>query len=353
MTPAARCRNCGATAPGRYCPECGQETALALPAVGAFLREAAGRYVALDGRLARTLFHLLFHPGFLTREYLAGRRRRYIRPARLFLVLAVALFAVLRVASEANPGTAFVFDDDIESEAAGDAAPKPPADPSPKPSADPSPKQPADLSPKPAVDAAPKPAGRGASIRAAATGEGGEVGLSELGIPWALRVDDQFRATVKGPDGPVRDRLQHRLDRFNRMNRQERAEELLAAVLRYGPYALVALLPGFALLLQIAYSGRAGRHPARPRRYAEHLVFGAHNHAFVCLALIVAVASPWGPLSAAAWVWLVFYLFRSLKVVYGGRTSGVLVRGALIALLYLVMFGVATGVLLVLALLVG
>ena len=79
-------------------------------AAGAFLREAAGRYVALDGRLARTLFHLLFRPGFLTREYLAGRRKRYIRPARLFLVLALALFAVLRVASEAQPGGAIVFD---------------------------------------------------------------------------------------------------------------------------------------------------------------------------------------------------------------------------------------------------
>ncbi len=332
------CRNCGAAAPGHYCPACGQETALALPAAGAFLREAAGRYVALDGRLARTLAHLAFRPGFLTREYFAGRRRRYIRPARLFLVLAIALFAVLRLASEASPGGAFVFDDgDAASDASGDSAPTASVDTPAKPS----------------VATAPTSPGGRAPVKAAATGDGGEVGLTDLGIPWKLRLDDEFRGTVVGPEGRVRDRLQHRLDRFNRMNRQERAEELLAAVLRYGPYALVALLPGFALLLQIAYSGRAGRYPARPRRYAEHLVFGAHNHAFVCLALIVVVASPWGVLSAAAWVWLVFYLFRSLKVVYGGRTSGVLVRGALIALVYLVMFGVATGVLLVLALLVG
>jgi hypothetical protein len=332
------CRNCGAAAPGHYCPACGQETALALPAAGAFLREAAGRYVALDGRLARTLFHLAFRPGFLTREYFAGRRRRYIRPARLFLVLAIALFAVLRLASEANPGGAFVFDD---------------GDPASEASGDPAPTTSVGTAAKPPVAGVPKSPGGRAPIKATATGEGGEIGLADLGIPWKLRLDDEFRGTVIGPEGRVRDRLQHRLDRFNRMNRQERAEELLAAVLRYGPYALVALLPGFALLLQIAYAGRAGRYPARPRRYAEHLVFGAHNHAFVCLALIVAVASPWGVLSAAAWLWQVFYLFRSLKVVYGGRTSGVLVRGALVGLVYLVMFGVATGVLLVLALLVG
>jgi hypothetical protein len=79
------CRNCGAPVDGAYCATCGQETALRLPTLREFLREAAGRYVALDGRFWRTVFALLARPGFLTREYLAGRRRRYIRPARLYL----------------------------------------------------------------------------------------------------------------------------------------------------------------------------------------------------------------------------------------------------------------------------
>lgn len=80
---APSCRNCAAPAPGAYCPNCGQETALALPSVRALLREAAGRYVALDGRLWRTVLPLLFRPGFLTREYFAGRARRYsTRPHR-------------------------------------------------------------------------------------------------------------------------------------------------------------------------------------------------------------------------------------------------------------------------------
>jgi predicted amidophosphoribosyltransferase len=52
---AGRCRNCGAAIDGNYCANCGQETAVALPPAGRFLREAAGRYVALDGRLWRTL----------------------------------------------------------------------------------------------------------------------------------------------------------------------------------------------------------------------------------------------------------------------------------------------------------
>jgi hypothetical protein len=79
---AAACRNCGAGSPGTYCPQCGQETNLVLPSAAAFLREATGRYVAFDGRMWRTLANLVLRPGFLTREYLAGRRRRYVRRSR-------------------------------------------------------------------------------------------------------------------------------------------------------------------------------------------------------------------------------------------------------------------------------
>jgi Protein of unknown function (DUF3667) len=42
------------------------------------MHDATGRLIAFDGRLWRTLFALVFKPGFLTREYFDGRRRRYV-----------------------------------------------------------------------------------------------------------------------------------------------------------------------------------------------------------------------------------------------------------------------------------
>jgi hypothetical protein len=96
-TAPQNCRNCGAPVDGAYCATCGQETALRLPTLREFVREAAGRYVALDGRFWRTVFAMLARPGFLTREYLAGRRRRYIRPARLYLFATLIFFAVTRL----------------------------------------------------------------------------------------------------------------------------------------------------------------------------------------------------------------------------------------------------------------
>ncbi len=99
-TPEHLCANCGTSAPDRYCPACGQDTRDRLPTFAQFMREATGRYLSFDGKLWKTLVPLMFRPGFLTRAYLAGRRKRYIGPARLFLVSSLMLFAVLRFATE-------------------------------------------------------------------------------------------------------------------------------------------------------------------------------------------------------------------------------------------------------------
>ena len=284
---AAMCRNCGAPAPGAYCPACGQETRLALPSARQFLREAAGRYVPLDGRLWRTLFGLVFRPGFLTREYFAGRRRRYVRPARLFLVLSLALFALLRIVSDAP----IVIADDAD---------------------------------------------KGAVAR------GGE--------EFDIALDDQMNVQVTGIALP--EQVQKRIDRFNRLPRQVKYDQIFQGVIRYGPYALFALLPLFAVLLQIVYAGRHRRHPLRPRKYAEHLVFGAHNHAFLCVALML-VAVPVGPLRFALVAWIAVYFLRSMKVVYDGSWLGVAVRAWAIAIAYFTSFAFVVAGLLVAAVLLA
>jgi len=90
------CRNCGAHAPSRYCPQCGQETTVGAPTLGqfcvAFLRTYAGR----RGILWQTLRRLVLAPGALTVEYLAGRRARYVRPLRLYLAISVMVFAAVQ-----------------------------------------------------------------------------------------------------------------------------------------------------------------------------------------------------------------------------------------------------------------
>lgn len=92
---APRCRNCDVPAPGKFCAACGQETALHPPSAFEFVHEFITHYIALEGKLWRTLGNLFFKPGKLTREYLAGRKRRYVPPLRLYLTFSIiALFAI-------------------------------------------------------------------------------------------------------------------------------------------------------------------------------------------------------------------------------------------------------------------
>jgi hypothetical protein len=93
-----RCRNCGAAAPGRYCPDCGQETTEHLPTAREFVHEFVLHYFAAEGRLWRTLGALVLHPGKLTIEYLRGRKRAYVLPLRLYLTVSVVYFLLLQVA---------------------------------------------------------------------------------------------------------------------------------------------------------------------------------------------------------------------------------------------------------------
>ena len=82
------CPECAAPLMGEYCHRCGEK----LPDVHDltlkhFLHHGVDELTHFDSKIFRTVRALLFRPGFLTVEYLAGRRNRYVLPLRLFLVI--------------------------------------------------------------------------------------------------------------------------------------------------------------------------------------------------------------------------------------------------------------------------
>ena len=264
-----------------------------------FMREAGGRYVALDGRLWRTLGPLLFHPGFLTREYFAGRRRRYIRPARLFLVASLLLFAALRIVVELSEVDLVHVDPPAKSAA-------------------------------PAKDGKPPEAPKAGDEAA-----------------W-LHFGDQADIELNGLELPT---LKKRIARFNRLSSTEKEAQIVDGVFRYGPYAMFVLLPAFALLLKLVYLGPRRRHPRRPRFYSEHIVFAAHNHSFLFVAIVAATAINVGVLRAAVIFWMLVYMLWSLRVVYRGSWLGIALRSSVLLVAYAVLFGLVTAGLLLVAVL--
>jgi hypothetical protein len=90
------CPECGEVLAGDFCHRCGEKRPEARDlSVRHFVLDAAKELTSLDSKLTRTLLALLFRPGRLTNEWIAGRRGRYLKPLNLCLgVFALSLFVL-------------------------------------------------------------------------------------------------------------------------------------------------------------------------------------------------------------------------------------------------------------------
>jgi hypothetical protein len=107
------CPNCGHPLDGRFCAACGQKNSSINPTVHDFLHDLTHELLHVDGKIFQSVLLLLTKPGFLTREYFAGRRARYISPIRLYLIFSVIYFAIA-AGGEATGFNITVVNDDIE-----------------------------------------------------------------------------------------------------------------------------------------------------------------------------------------------------------------------------------------------
>ena len=115
----AQCRNCQTQFDGNFCPSCGQKDIDLERPMHFLLGEVLKETVDLDGRAYRSVRALFLQPGFLTSEFLAGRRRTYTPPLRLYLVFSVLFFVL--VAWIARHGVLLDPDQTLEVDAASQA----------------------------------------------------------------------------------------------------------------------------------------------------------------------------------------------------------------------------------------
>ena len=123
-----QCRNCLTTLEGAYCPNCGQKNIdLERPIFG-LVAEMFKETFELDGRAWRTVKTLFRHPGMLTSEFLAGRRRSFTSPLRLYLVISISFFVIIGwLASQGvllDPGQDPKFDAAVQARFMSDDLPR-------------------------------------------------------------------------------------------------------------------------------------------------------------------------------------------------------------------------------------
>jgi hypothetical protein len=90
---SAACPNCDTPLQGRFCHACGQKRIEPEERrLSWFFRQLVKALTMADGRLLGSLGRLMFRPGVLERDWLAGRRRRHLAPLSLFLIANLVYF---------------------------------------------------------------------------------------------------------------------------------------------------------------------------------------------------------------------------------------------------------------------
>lgn len=297
------CPNCLVPAAGLYCGHCGQKMKSSLRHFRQIVGEFFNDILNLDAKLLRTLKPLLLQPGFLSREYFAGRRMHYVSPLKLYFFLSIVTFFLIQQSVDiaAENGQLVQIDDD-----GGDA--------------------------------------------------GNDMNFNIVtidGKPWHAE-SNPVRLTWLPEIG---NRLiNEKLGKLEDTAKRRDWAALTHAALAATPQALLLILPFFALLLKIFYFWQR-------RLFMEHLIVALHNHGFLLLAIAIAVvfnglqnwfALPvmWqgiqSDLANVALLWVPAYFLLCLKRVYGQSWKMTVLKFFAIGFTYIFLF--AFGLILNLAL---
>jgi hypothetical protein len=298
---ARRCLNCGTVVAGRHCPQCGQDADTHVLSMKEVAGDVTHSLLHLDSRVWRTLRLLVRKPGELTREFIAGRHQQYIPPFRLYLAVSILYFALSALLPESG-----LFDFSTQGPARDAVLPAEVRDELRK-----------------ELEAARAPREGGAA---------------------APEPGDSCQVSLFG-DTPNSSGFEQALARACEQMKRDGGKLFAERFAATAPKLMFLFLPLMAGVTRLFYW--------RPRRlYAEHLVVFLHNHAFTFLllgftALLNEIAEFGFPGAGVLnlvmfllWCWLPFYVYRSMRVVYGNGRALTLLKFFTISTIYLLLLGV-------------
>ena len=331
--PEKKCLNCGAILTGNYCSMCGQKDEDLEEPFWKLFADAFADFWHFDSKVFKTVFFLLFRPGFLTKEYVAGRRARYVHPIRLYFFLSVLFFLfyfsfALKSIIDYHPQIAgdikadslahrelVQLHDTLSQALRGRDKAK------------------ADLIPE--------------KINARLS-ETTEDTFSRKQLP--STVAEYEDSIQKLPKDSVPGFFQQVIDKRTIEVRQKGQGEVLSEISETVnhnlPKIMFVLLPIFALLLKLLY--------IRRRVYfVDHAVFSLHFHAFAFILFLLAflLTLIFKKLSLGGWIVLILllYLFFALRKVHKQSVMKTLTKIFLLLISYSVFIGIVLILLIVYA----
>ena len=298
--PFTHCEDCGAELHGRYCSNCGQVAVDYHRSFRHVVADVAESFLNWDSKFTKTILLLVIYPGWLTNQFVVGRRTRYLHPLRLYLLVSIVFFLGVRFA---------------------------PIQTRPVVAADMTPKDRAEVEEamkNPAIPALVreevlKSVAERTKTRAAAQAGPNSPGEVPSRSPAQVVGGDSSQKQFDGGSSPswLKRKVKEKIGPHG-----SNAQLLLKTLRDNISTMMLFCIPLFALVLKVLY--------LRQRRfYIEHLVYALHIHSFFYIAALLTVfsamaASRWAPALEGPLVWLcvlaiVAQVFLSIRQVYRQR----------------------------------
>lgn len=312
------CLNCGTTVQGKYCHICGQENAEPKETFLGMVTHFFNDITHFDGKFFTTLKDLLFRPGFLSAEYMKGRRMSYLNPIRMYIFTSAIFFLIFF--SVSNPKEAFkLVDDDTPFSMAKRDSLLSDLEKDFK-------KEPDDVNLQKQIVLL-KDTSRDVSFMDLLPLTSDFTVIGTIGYDYKSRKEYdsiQQAKPAEERDGWLKALWNKRAIYLNEKYKRERSLSISAfsdALLHRLPYLLFVSLPFFALVLKLLYIRRR-----KEFYYADHGIFSVHHYilSFILLLLVFLWDKMLDITGWKIWDWLIFftliawpvYLFLAMKRFY-------------------------------------
>jgi hypothetical protein len=302
------CLNCGATLQGKFCHVCGQENLEIKESFGHLMNHAVSDYFHFDDKFFNTLKPLLFKPGKLTNEYMAGKRASYLHPVKMYIFISFIYFVLLfsdKVQTSNIPAKPITNEQTTKADSIVAKNPNLTDE------------QKKDIYNTYNYIIVKDKNGKGND-----TVYHGLQGMTKItkDTSYSQYLLNQSKLPAGKRDGFLTKLLVKKV--FHLKKQENGSNTLMETFYHDAPKMMFLLLPIFALILKVTFR-------KNHKFYVEHLIYSFHLHCFIFLLLTffmlveLAVPASWDFVNIIAFILIVWYVYRSLRVVYNrspGRT---------------------------------
>lgn len=311
------CLNCGHQVEETYCPHCGQENIELKEDAWHMIVHAISDYFHFEHKFFGTIKPLLFKPGKLTVEYVAGKRASFLHPIKLYIFISIVFFITIfsgNKKKEQLTETDAVIAEKLKNDTISSSSLK---------------------EVKQILNYTPLSKSKKDSILKEVEKDIKENGNAFVNIGSSRKKKKRYdklmsdeksveeyekkqRALPKAQrDNFIENYFTKKSIEFNKY--PDPSAKFGEDMIKYIPKMMFLLLPLFALILKLVYI-------RKHRFYYEHLIYSFHTHSALFLSFIIVKGLNWltgfafdisNWIEFAGFIYVVWYIYRSLRTFYG------------------------------------